>query len=163
VVEQAPGVIAAHFQLATLLEAMGEFDQAIMRYRSLLERAPDSAPALNNLAYVLAVRKGNLGDALPLAERAYALSPRSGVIVDTLGWLHFMRGDVHRARALLQEATTLEPGVGEIRLHFARVLAALDEKGAARTELSAALDRAPELAERPDVQSFQKALVDQEP
>jgi uncharacterized protein (TIGR03790 family) len=158
VVAQAPDVIAAQFQLATLLEALGDTDAAIARYRTMLERVPDSAVALNNLAYALAVKKGNLSDALPLAERAHQLAPRSGVIADTLGWLHFMRGDAHRARPLLQQAARLEPGVGEIRLHLAQVLAALDEMDAARTELSAALERSPELAGRPEVKALEQAL-----
>ena len=74
-------------------------------------RWPPTRPwPLNNLAYALAVRKGELREALPLAERARTLAPQSGVIADTLGWIYFISGDAGRALPLLSEAARLEPG-----------------------------------------------------
>ncbi len=69
----------------------------------LIELSPDSALALNNLAYILAIRKGSLGEALPLAERAHSLMPRSGVIADTLGWIYFMSGNSGQALPIMRE------------------------------------------------------------
>ena len=105
---------------------------AIARYRKILSLAPDTPLALNNLAYALAVRKGELREAQPLAERAHSLAPQSGVIADTLGWIYFISGDAGRALPLLSEAARLEPDSAEIREHLATIQAALGGGSAAR-------------------------------
>ena len=65
--------------------------------------------ALNNLAYALAVRKGELREALPLAERARTLAPQSGLIADTLGWIYFMSGNSGKALPIIEKAARLSP------------------------------------------------------
>ena len=130
--EAAPTLLAAQILLAVKYETAGDYDAAIARYRKILSLAPDTPLALNNLAYSLAVRKGELREALPLAERARALAPQSGVIADTLGWIYFISGDAGRALPLLSEAARLEPANAEIREHLATVRAALGGGSAAR-------------------------------
>lgn len=151
----APTLVGAQLTLASKYELSGNYDGAIARYRKILELAPDSAPVLNNLAYGLAVRKGNLKEALPLAERAYRLAPKAGAIVDTLGWLTFMSGDGSRAKALLGQAAALLPANAEIRLHLAQVLAALGETDGAQAALRKALELDPSLSDRKEVRRLQ--------
>lgn len=150
-VQLAPGFVAAQHALAGLYEAAGESQRAMAVYRAVLKAAPNEALALNNLAYALAVREGNLAEALPLAERARKLAPRSGAVADTLGWIHFMRGDLGRAGPLLAEAVRLSPENAEVRLHLAQALVASGDVEAGRKELAKALERAPELRERAEV------------
>jgi len=129
--EAAPTLLGAQLMLASKYEVAGDYDAAIARYRQILSLAPDAPIALNNLAYALAVRKGELREAVPLAERARALAPQSGVIADTLGWIYFISGDAGRALPLLSEAARLQPDSAEIREHLATIRAALGS-GSAR-------------------------------
>jgi len=124
-------LLGAQLMLASKYEVAGDYDAAIARYRQILSLAPDAPIALNNLAYALAVRKGELREAVPLAERARTLAPQSGVIADTLGWIYFISGDAGRALPLLSEAARLQPDSAEIREHLATIRAALGS-GSAR-------------------------------
>ena len=137
-------------------EAAGKWDLAIARYRTILESSPDEVVALNNLAYALAVRKGVLGEALSLAERAYGLAPKSGAVLDTLGWIRYMGGDAKGGLGLLVEAVRMSPDIGELRLHLAQALAATGDSAAARVELAKALELDPTLKSRPEVKALQE-------
>ena len=59
-----------------MLDADGDRDGAIQRYRKVIAVQPNNAIALNNLAYSLAVHKKQPEEARPLAQRASALAPR---------------------------------------------------------------------------------------
>ena len=66
---------AADLLLATEYERLKDYDRAIERYRSVLANEnPNNIIALNNLAYALAVHKGEPLEALGYAERAAALT-----------------------------------------------------------------------------------------
>jgi len=77
-----PGLNAAHFVLGGLYERNGEYDRAVERYRTILKTRPDDVRAMNNLAYILAVVKGELQDALILADRSYKLATDRNAILD---------------------------------------------------------------------------------
>ncbi len=91
--------------LSNLELQLGRNAQAEQRLAVLAEKAPAHAPALNNLAWLIAQR----GDAqaLPraraLAERAHYLLP-SAQTADTLGWVLALSGEAARALPLLREA-----------------------------------------------------------
>ena len=150
----APSLTGAQFILASQDEARGAFDEAIARYRTILEFAPDSPLALNNLAYTLGVHKADLRQALPLARRAYQLAPNSGHIADTLGWLSLMSGDGKQALELLTRAAAMSPRVAEIRFHLAQVHAALGNAESARTEMDQAVKLQPSMKERPEARAI---------
>jgi tetratricopeptide (TPR) repeat protein len=143
--------LLAQFMLAGLYEEAEQFDQAIDRYQRLLKVSPDQASALNNLAYLLAVRKEQAGDALPLAERAHSLSRGNPLVADTLGWIYHLLGDPARASVFLKQAAAQAPDNAEIRLHAAVVFAELGDQQAAARELAVALRIDPRLASRSDV------------
>ena len=69
-----PTLNAAHFVLATIYDARGEFDRSIERYQTILTTSPNDVRALNNLAYTLAVSKKMVNEARPYAEKAYSLA-----------------------------------------------------------------------------------------
>src|SRR5512141_1722494 len=76
--------------------------------KALLVVNPDHAEALNFLGYSFAEQGVRLEDAERLVRRALELKPRSGHILDSLGWVLFRRGDVRRAVEVLEEADSLE-------------------------------------------------------
>jgi uncharacterized protein (TIGR03790 family) len=74
VTELEPMLNAAHFVLATIYDVSGRHDQAIERYRTILSTNPGDVRALNNLAYALAVSKGQAKEALEFATKAYSIA-----------------------------------------------------------------------------------------
>ena len=117
--------------LATLYDAEGEYDKAIERYRKLQQLAPNNPLVLNNLAYALAVRKNNVEEALPLAEKAYGLAKGNASVSDTLGWIYHLAGQDAKAAKVLEEAVRSGTTNAEMHLHFAVVSAATGNKLAA--------------------------------
>ena len=93
---------------------------------------------MNNLAWVLAEDLDRPDEALPLAERAVELVPRSGENLDTLGWIHYRRGNYEQAAALLRDATTRLPKNGAVHYHLGLAYAKLGR----REDAASALRRA---------------------
>jgi len=60
----------------------------------------------------------SLDEGLRLISRAVDLRPRSGMILDSLGWAYFKLGDFDRAVVHLERAVELEPGDPVINDHL---------------------------------------------
>lgn len=112
-------------------ERLGRLDIAEADLRSILERNPDDARALNALGYTLADRTDRYQEALAYIERAHAQVPDDPAIIDSLGWVHFRLGNLELAREHLQRAYALQPDA-EIAAHLGEVLWTLGEQDAAR-------------------------------
>jgi tetratricopeptide (TPR) repeat protein len=151
-------LVAAHLQLAEIADRQGQYEEAIARYRRILAINPDDPLALNNLAYALAVRTGRLEEALPLAEKANTLAPNAAALLDTLGWIHLLRGKGADAIRLLEQAVSRAPNAGEIRFHLATAYAEMGRPSDARTALDAAVKADPSIASRPDVLKLRDKL-----
>jgi uncharacterized protein (TIGR03790 family) len=147
--------------LAVLQEGAEDYQGAVATYLTAVEARPDNLVALNNLAFALAVHVGKPAEAKPIAERAVALSPRSGTIIDTLAWIEHLLGNDARAAQLLEESIRFEPRNPEIRLHAAIVLAALNQWKRVDAELTEALNLDPSLAERDEVQRLRQRMPQQ--
>jgi uncharacterized protein (TIGR03790 family) len=154
----APTVPGLHLQLASLDEAIGDYQAAIAGYRRVLELQPQNTLALNNLAYALAVHENNAADAKPLAERAVQLSNRNATVVDTLGWIDYLLGDTAAAVSQLADAARRAPNNADIRLHAAFAYAAAGDMANANMHLSEAIRRNPALEHRSDVEDLRKRL-----
>lgn len=117
----------------------GNLKAAAARYRAVVDRQPNDALALNNLAWVA----GELGDpaALGYAERALALAPKQPAFLDTYGTLLIARGEVDKGLENLRRASELDPdNYGVRRLKYARELVRAGQKEAAQKELRALRD-----------------------
>jgi putative PEP-CTERM system TPR-repeat lipoprotein len=132
--------IAAHPKDAFVLNYLGErdvmakrYDSAVKRYERALERAPNNALILNNLAWLKHQLKhpGALDD----AERAHELAPENAAIMDTLGTILVDSGELERGLEQLGAAAERAPQAYSIRLNFAKALLKAKRKGAARKEL----------------------------
>ncbi|MBR42001.1 MAG: hypothetical protein CL387_03055 [Acidiferrobacter sp.] len=95
--------------------------------RRLIEIDPDNAHAYNALGYTLADKTDRLGEALELIEKALSLLPGDPFILDSLGWVHFRRGDLDLALEYLQLAMDQRPDA-EIAAHLGEVLWQLGNK-----------------------------------
>lgn len=154
-----PRYLPARHLLARVHDALFSYDEAFAQYRQILAIDPDDVAALNNLAYGLAARGGQAGEARSFAERAYTLSSGAPEIADTLGWVLHLTGDERRALRYLQHAAQLLPNRADVHWHYATVLAATGDLREGARELTRALQLDPTLKTRPEVTSLQRTLT----
>ena len=84
------------------------YDAAIDNYRKALERDPDNAIAGNNLAWLFAVTgKGNLDEAVRLAQGVVQKNPSIAGFIDTLGWVYYKKNLHTAAVEQLRKAVTM--------------------------------------------------------
>jgi tetratricopeptide (TPR) repeat protein len=122
---QLPGEPAVSLDLGGCRERAGNIDGAISAGREALAIAPDWAPALNFLGYVLADHRRELPEARRLIERAIAQDPDNGAYVDSYGWVLYRLGEHGGARQQLERAVLLTSGDPVVREHLGDVYSEL--------------------------------------
>lgn len=89
--------------------------------RTILEREPDNARALNALGYTLADRTTRFEEAFAYIKRALELDPEDPATLDSMGWIHYRLGNTQEAIKYLQGAYKIDPNA-EIAAHLGEVL-----------------------------------------
>jgi tetratricopeptide (TPR) repeat protein len=130
------------YELARVLQDLGQRDAAESRLRELLVIQPDHAPGANDLAWLLADRGAELPFAAELAERAVRQLPVAEVR-DTLGYVQLKRGQHEAALKTLGKVAKERPDYATARYHLALALAAKGQNEEAQQELRAALSGPP--------------------
>ena len=102
-------------------ERTKQWDEAVKDFKRVLEIDPDNADALNYLGYTWVDRNENLNEAFEMIEKAVELQPRSGAIVDSLGWAHYKLGRYGEAKDHLERAVELTPNSATIIDHLGDV------------------------------------------
>ena len=144
------------------------YDVAADNYRKALEKDPNAMIAANNLAWLYAVTgKGNLDEAMRLAQGVVQKNPNVAGFVDTLGWV-FYKKNLHTA-AVEQLRKAVELNEAEARAansspsaayhyHLGMALKGKGDKEESRRELETAI-RLSEKAPFADVDEAKKALA----
>ena len=130
----------ARFSLAAAYERTGRLDDAETVFRKLIGDYPDFHLALNYLGYMWAEQGENLQEAQELVERALDLDPDNGAYADSLGWVHFQRGELDQALVQLDRAASLLPEDGTVQEHLGDVHRALGNAQAANRAYRRALE-----------------------
>ena len=112
----------------------------------LLEIDPDHVDALNALGYSLADMTDRHQEALALIQRALALKPDEGAILDSMGWVYYRLGDLELALDYLRQASAKIPDDPEVAAHLGEVLWALGRHEEAWQAWEQGLAKAPEHA-----------------
>ena len=142
----APKDAESYVALGIMSSKRGMVQAAEDAYRKATELDPKSVRAANNLAFILAERRGLAAEALPYAERAYKLGPEEPPVLDTLGRCYQRLGRLSEALPLLRKAARLAPDDNDIQLHLALGLAEAGRAAEARpilTQIATALDDSP--------------------
>lgn len=131
------------YSRAMAAEKLDHIDVFEADMRTLLDREPDNATALNALGYTLAERTNRLNEAQSYLNKAMTLRPNDPAIIDSVGWLKYRQGDAKGALDYLQKAYALLPD-DEIAAHLGEVLWVLGRKTEARQVWTEALARVPD-------------------
>jgi tetratricopeptide (TPR) repeat protein len=168
IVELRPGNPMAYSLIGMLEDARKNYDAAAENYRKALENDPDAAIAANNLAWLYAVYgKGNLDDAVRLAQGVVQKNPNIAGFVDTLGWVYYKKNLYGAAVEQLQKAVSLDeaaartnntPPSASYHYHLGMALKERGDKAGARRELEASV-RLAEKAPFAEVDEARKTLT----
>ena len=93
--------------LGALARETGDREEAIRRYRAVLDIDGSNVIALNNLAYTLAASEPDV--ALKYAQQAAELAPDNAAVQDTLGWIYYRKAIYGTAVTHLETAMAKEP------------------------------------------------------
>jgi tetratricopeptide (TPR) repeat protein len=99
-------------------ERLNRWTEGQADLRAALKQRPEEPELLNYLGYSWIDRGEHLTEALAMVEKAVAADPRSGAMVDSLGWAHYRMGDYKQAVQRLEEAVELDAGDPEINNHL---------------------------------------------
>ncbi len=127
--------------LASAYEQDNQVDKAIQVYEKLLQKNPNAMLAANNLAYLLADKKGDpasLEKALGLAQD-FDKRLRNPFFLDTLGWVYIKLGQEEVALGLLKEAVEKVPGQALFEYHLALAYYKTGDKAKSKVYLAKAL------------------------
>jgi tetratricopeptide (TPR) repeat protein len=142
--EKKPDSVALRMHLADLQDLRGEFDEAELLYHEVLDREPRNIVALNNRAWLLALRPGKAAEALPLVAQAVALLGPRPELLDTRATAYLTQGMNDKAITDLEQAIADGPSATRY-FHLARAYRAANKVDAA----AAALRKAHELGLQP--------------
>jgi tetratricopeptide (TPR) repeat protein len=107
-----------YFGRAVALEKLGQWPQAEADLEAALKLKPDEPELLNYLGYSWIDRGVRLKEAMAMVQKAVDANPRSGAMVDSLGWAYFKLGDYKHAVEKLEQAVELDAGDPEVNDHL---------------------------------------------
>lgn len=106
------------FARGSAYERLGRWPEAEADLMAALRLRPEDPELLNYLGYAWIDRGERLKEAMAMVEKAVATNPRSGAMVDSLGWAQYRLGDFTAAVATLEQAIELLAGDPEINNHL---------------------------------------------
>lgn len=165
-IEKKPS--SAIYSLIGMLEdARQNFDEAEKNYREALKITPGTPIAANNLAWIIAAYdKGNLDEALQLAQNCVDKNSNVPGFYDTLGLVYFKKGlavpavENFKKAVALDEAEAGKTGIATnpaYRVRLAMALASVGDKPNAKKEVEIALKHEQDLSQQ-DAQEAKKLL-----
>ena len=121
------------------LEQAGKWAEAKAALETAHKLSPEQPLVLNYLGYAQLTRRENIEAAMGLIAKASKLQPESAEITDSLGWAHFLLGNVPQAIELLERAAKGRPDDAEINEHLGDAYYKAGRRFEARYAWSAAL------------------------
>ncbi len=138
-----PNFLAGYMAVGTIYDQKGDGEKAEAYYRKALAIKKDFGPAANNLAWNLAERGGNIDEALTYAQIAKEQLPNSAYVMDTLGYIYYLKGTYLNAIAEFQDSLARDPGNPVVNHHMGLAQYKNNDKGKAKDFLEKALQLDP--------------------
>ena len=149
IIERRPDNAAAYTLIGMLEMNRQNIDAAIDNYRKALAKDDHAVCAANNLAWLYAeYNKGNMDEAVRLAQGAVQTSPGVPSFSDTLGWVYYKKGLYGAAAEQLKKAISMEEQAARrtndspsptYYYHLGVALSANGDKAGARKQIETAL------------------------
>lgn len=144
----------------TSYERLKQWPKAEADLKKAMQLSPDQPLVLNYLGYSWIDQSRNLKKGLSLIEKAVALKPDDGYIVDSLGWAHYRLGNYKEAVRFLERAVELRPEDPVLNDHLGDALWRVNREREARFQWQHALTLNPEPEEAEKIRSkLQKGLA----
>ena len=146
----------------TCYERIKKWPLAEADLKQAMRLSPDQPLVLNYLGYSWIDQNQNLKKGLALIEKAVALKPDDGYIVDSLGWAHYKLGNYEDAVRFLERAVELRPEDPVLNDHLGDALWRVNRTREARYQWQHALTLNPEPEEVEKIKAKLKhGLVDE--
>jgi len=168
ILERQPDNASAYTLIGILEDSRKNYDVAADYYRKALEKDQNAIVAANNLAWLYASQgKGNLDEAVRLAQGVVQKNPSIAGFTDTLGWVYYKKGLYTPAAEQLQKAVSMDEAAARVNkgtpsatyhYHLGMALKAKGDKAGSRRELEASL-RLSEKSPFTDIDEARKALA----
>jgi tetratricopeptide (TPR) repeat protein len=149
ILERRPDNATAYTLIGMLDDSRKNYDAAAENYRKALSNDQNAVIAANNLAWLYAANgKGNLDEAVRLAQGVVQRNPNVAGFIDTLGWVYYKKGLYGPAIEQLKKAVELDERSAKIgggspsanyQYHLGMALKAKGDKEAARRALELAM------------------------
>jgi tetratricopeptide (TPR) repeat protein len=112
IIEHKPDDASAYTLIGMLEDSRGNRDAAVENYRKAIELDQNNAIAANNLAWSYAsYGKGNLDEAVRLAQGVVQKYPEMPGFADTLGWVYYQKGLYAAAIEQFQKAVSKDESI----------------------------------------------------
>jgi tetratricopeptide (TPR) repeat protein len=126
--------------LAHVKNLLGRYDEAESIYRKAIDKNPRDATALNNLAYLLALRRAGLDEAMQRVSQSYSLVGPRPSLLDTRAVVLLCKGASQQAINDLKLAIAEQPSATAY-FHLAQAYYQTRDRQAARRALQQAKAR----------------------
>jgi Flp pilus assembly protein TadD len=125
-----------------------------------LKRRPDEPELLNFLGYSWIDRGEKLHEALAMVQKAVDADPKSGAMLDSLGWGYYRLGDYQTAVDKLETAVAIEAGDPDVNNHLGDAYWKVGRKVEAKFQWNRVLTLEPTSKLRSEVEAKLKAGLD---
>ena len=140
-VQQDPSATGTIVHLADLYDLQGRYDDAVALYRQVVMTNPNNVMALNNLAWLSALRGPSEGEEpLRLIDRAIEASGPHSQLLDTKGFILLKLGQPAKAVDLLKQAIAVSSSSGLLNFHLAQAYQQQNDTKQAKKHFAKALE-----------------------
>ncbi|MBL4892942.1 MAG: tetratricopeptide repeat protein [Rhizobiaceae bacterium] len=150
------------FRLAIARERLKHWDLAEPNFKKALELFPNQADVLNYLGYSWIDMGIHLDEGVAMIRKAVELKPRSGYIIDSLGWAHYKLNDYDQAVRELERAVQLMSQDATVNDHLGDAYWKVGRKLEATFQWRHALNAKPDPAEKVKIEEkLKNGLADE--
>jgi len=158
VIAKNPKYLAGYMAVGTIYDQKGDGKRAETYYRKALDIKKDFGPAANNLAWNLADRGGNIDEALTFAQIAKKQLPDSPAVMDTLGYIYYLKGSYGNAVKEFQDSLSRDPENPVINFHMGLAQYKSNDLAKAKGYFEKALELDPNFKEADEAQRLLKEI-----
>jgi tetratricopeptide (TPR) repeat protein len=129
----------ARFLQAMVYDSLDQWPNAETAIKQAQGLAPDRPEVMNFLGYGWINRGLHVQEGMDLVRRALQLQPKSGAVIDSLGWGYYKLGNYDEALGFIEEAVQLDPSDAEVNDHLGDIYKAMGRNVEANYEWSRVL------------------------